>query len=121
MPTRRVVRGSRGPGRLWSRLRFAVDFDEVDALVVETDQVLDLRTLWDRERIAPGDIPDGSVPEREVVMDGPTLVRALGDRLRLGQQVRPHVHSGEVIAGREASLEQETWPVRIGDGLAADD
>src|SRR5580765_8455482 len=91
---------SLGPGRLRLRQGFAVDFDRVDALVVETDQVFDLRALGYREGIAPGHIAFRPVAQGKVEVNRSALVRALGDGVGLAEQVHSDVHPRQVITRR---------------------
>src|SRR5437879_5041153 len=99
----------RRPGRPRLRLDLAVDLDRVDPLVVEADEVLDLRAFRNWVRVAPGDIAPHAVPELQIEMHGPALVRALGDGLGSPHEVHPDVQPRQVVARRQAGLEQETW------------
>src|SRR5262245_22692109 len=82
-------------------------------LVVETEQVFDLRALWNWRQITPHDVLDELVahPSRPVARH--TLIRASRDRLGWLEQIHAHVELRDVITGWQASLEEEDGPVRF--------
>src|SRR5262249_26316245 len=85
----------------------------VDVLVVEAEQVFDLRTLGNWRRIAPNDVLYELVAYSSRPVARHTFIRASRDRLgRLGQ-LHTHVQLRDVITGREPSLEQEDRPARF--------
>src|ERR1700730_907732 len=118
---RMVARVPLGPGSYRLGLQLAVHIDGVDLLIVEAQEILDLRALGDWRWIAPDDIGEFLAAD----VDGPvrrfSLVGTARRRVGGGQQVQPHVDLRNVVAGRKASLEQEPGPGGLGDDFAAHD
>src|SRR5258706_15604041 len=83
---------------------------QVDVLVVEAEQVFDLRAFGNWRRITPHDVLDELVayPSRPVARH--TFIRASRDRLGGLEQIHAHVQLRDVITGRQPSLEEEDGP-----------
>src|ERR1700682_6046704 len=110
-----------GPGSHGFRLEFAVHVDGVDLLVVEAQEILDLRALGDRRRITPNDVGEFLAGDIDRPVGGLALVGTTCRRVRGRQQVQSHVQLGNVVAGRQAGLDQEPRPGALGDDLPAHD
>jgi HHH domain len=80
---------------------------QVDVLVVEAEQVFDLRALGNWRRITPHDVLDELVahPSRPVARH--SFIRAARERLGGLEQIHAHVQLRNVITGRQSSLEEE--------------
>src|SRR6516164_5605601 len=96
-------------GRYWSILKHPIDV-QVDVLVVEAEQVFDLRALGNWRRITPHDVLDELVahPGRPIVRR--SFIRASRDRLGGIEQIDADIELRNVIAGRQPSLEEEDGP-----------
>src|SRR5438445_95248 len=100
-------------GRRARPLRLAVH-EDVDPLVVEAEQVRDLRDLGYRRRVGPDDVVETLAADRRRPVAGDALVRAA--RMGVGglEQVHAHVLLRYVVADRQAGLEKEHRPARLG-------
>src|SRR5215510_9414609 len=76
---------------------------QVDVLVVETEQVFNLRALGNWRRITPHDVLDELVahPSRPVARY--SLIRATRDILGGLEQIHAHVQLRNVVTGRRVS------------------
>src|SRR6478752_1228890 len=92
--------------RDWSILQHPINV-QVDALVVEAEQVFDLRALGNWRRITPHDVLDELVahPSRPVARH--SFIRTARDRLGGLEQIHAHVQLRNVITCRQSSLEEE--------------
>src|SRR5580704_13745257 len=95
--------------RDWSILQHPIDV-QVDALVVEAEQVFDLQALGNWRRITPHDVLDELVahPSRPVARH--SLIRAARDILGGLEQIHAYVQLRNVVAGRQSSLKEENGP-----------
>src|SRR6516162_5638674 len=93
---------------------------QVDVLVVEAEQVFDLRALGNWGRITPHDVLDELVayPRRPVARY--TFIRASRGRLGGLEQIHAYIQLRNVIAGRQPSLEEEDGPASFTHRHAVD-
>src|SRR5215469_11933843 len=98
--------------RDWSILQHAIDV-QVNVLVVETEQVFNLRALGNWRWITPHDVLDELVahPSRPVACH--SLIRAARDILGGLEQIHTHIQLRNVVTGRQSSLEEEYGPASI--------
>src|SRR5262245_18545400 len=93
-------------GRDWSILQHPIDV-QVDVLVVETEQVFNLRALGNWRRITPHDVLDELVTHASRPVARHSLIRASRDVLGGLEQVHTHVQLRDIVSGRQSSLEEE--------------
>src|SRR4051812_6748348 len=101
------------------RLQLAVDV-EVDLLVVEADPAGHLLALGHGAAVAPHDVLVAPLRSGDRPVRGGALVRAAGLRRGRLQQVEPHVAHRQVVARRQARLEEDHRPLRVGHRDAVD-
>src|SRR5215211_7134123 len=98
-------------------LEYAVHF-QLDPIVVEGDEPGDSQALGQGMGIRPDQILVHSIAEAQRPVRRLTLVRAARDGIGRLEQVDAHVDLREVVAHRQAGLEQQPRPVRFSDDLA---
>src|SRR5262245_52401926 len=92
--------------RDWSTLQRPIDV-QADVLVVETEQVFNLRALGNRRGITPHDVLDELIAHASRPVARRSLIRTARDVLGGLEQIHAHVQLRNVVTGRQSSLEEE--------------